>query len=262
MIKSMYRISIKSAAMSSFTVTLTGQSSELSSTFFPEIVLDENSEYSCGLLDLTTFHSIPNITWKNDTLVYIKDEKKPEGYEDIPEHQGKLPYDYIPVPTGSYEAAEILDYLKDELKKRGITFLYGINKNTLKTSIKCSVDLLFNFKNSVHKMFGFKCIGIKNGVWTESEDIIRISNQDIIRVECNIVSGSFINGKRCHSIYEFPSNKVNVGYKIIEQPKNIIYLPVVPRRINYIQISFVDQNGENIDFRGENITCRIHIKKE
>lgn len=244
--------------MSSFTVTLTGHSSELSSSFFPEIVLDEDSEYSCGLLDLTTYHSMPNITWKNDALAFIANA---EGFESTPDYQPGLDYSMITVPTGSYEAVEILEYLKKKLDERKFTFDYKINKNTLKTMIKCSADLLFGFTNSIHEVFGFKCSGIKRGTWTESEDIIRISNQDIIRVECNIVSGSFINGKRCHSIYEFASNKVNVGYKIIEQPKNIIYLPVVPRRINYIQISFVDQDGELIDFRGENITCRIHIKK-
>lgn len=145
---------------------------------------------------------------------------------------------------------------------RGITFEYSINKNTFKMTIKCSVDILFTDTNTIGKVLGFSCRQIFKDIETESSDIIKISTQDIIRVECSIVTGSFINGRRCHSIYEFASNKVNVGYKIIEVPNNIIYLPVVPKRINFIQISFVDQNGESIDFRGENITCRIHIKRE
>lgn len=92
--------------------------------------------------------------------------------------------------------------------------------------------------------------------------MIKISKLNVIRVECNIVSGAYVNGRQCHSIYEFASNKVDAGYKIVEQPVNVIYMPVVPRRINCIQISVVDQNGELVDFRGEEITCRIHIKRD
>lgn len=239
--------------MSSFTVTLSGNSSELSNTFFPEIVLDERAEYSCGLLDLTTYHSIPNISSNNNTFHYtVHDANEPDV---------AIKNNSIKIPTGSYEADEILEYIKNSLKDENITFTYKINKNTLKTTIKCSADIDFRNPNSIRKVFGFPAELIKSEVETESSDIVKISTQDIIRVECDIISGSFINGKRSHSIYEFACNKVGVGYKIIEQPKNIIYLPVVPRRIKSIAISFVDQNGELIDFRGENITCRIHIKK-
>lgn len=236
--------------MSSFTVTLSGNSSELSSAFFPEIVLDEESEYFCALLDLTTYHSIPNINDNNNLFHYFIER------ENVPRV-----LDYIKIPTGSYEAAEILEYIKTELKTKKIEFNYKINKNTLKTLIKCSTGINFAKPNSIRNVFGFPAVLIERNIETESLDIVKISTQDVIRVECDIISGSFINGKRSHSIYEFASNKVDVGYKIIEQPKNIIYLPVVPRRIKSISITFVDQNGDLIDFRGESITCRIHIKK-
>lgn len=258
--------------MSSFTFTLTGNSTELSSTFCPEIVLDDDSNYSCGLLDFTTYHSIPNVSEKNRCLNYYKFKDGVDESVDIVNLTGEQilgkydekfgEYGIILIPTGTYEADEILQYLKATFETRGITFEYKINKNTLKTSIKCSADLIFGFTNSIHGLLGYNGPGIRRNTWGESQDIIRISNQDVIRIECNIVSGSYMNGKLCHSIYEFASNKVAVGYKLIEQPKNIIYLPVVQRRINNIQISITDQNGELIDFRGENIICRIHIKKD
>lgn len=235
--------------MSSYTFTLTGNSSELSSTIFPEIVLDENAEYSCALLELTTFHTIPNVMESNNKF-YFYDKNWLES---------------IAIPVGSYEADDILEYIKIVLKSFDISFDYVINRNTFKTTITCSNTLVIgntHSDNILTTIFGFTDgKTIHKDVLTESNQTIKISNQDVVRVECNLISGSYINGKRSQSIYEFASNKVGIGYKIIERPHNLIYLPVASKRINFIQISICDQNCELIDFRGESITCRIHIKK-
>lgn len=230
--------------MSSITVSLTGTTSELTANFFPEIVLDEKYEYSCGLLDFTTYQSTPNISKSNNTFHF----------------DGGV----IEIPIGSYEVVEVLDYIKMKLQDFGISFDYKVNKNTFKTTVKCSAKILLGLPNSIHTVLGFRGgVGeeIPANFEHESEEAIRISKLNVIRIECNIISGAYVNGKLCHAIYEFASNKVDIGYKIIEQPQNIIYLPVIPRRISSIQISVVDQNGDLIDFRGEDITCRIHIKR-
>lgn len=236
--------------MSSFTVSLTGNTSILSSTFFPEIVLDREHSYSCGLLDFTTYQSIPNITIKNNELKF----KKGDGNGTIT--------DSIYIPPGSYEADDVLNYINNALEEREVSFEFDINRNTLKTTIKCGLEIDSSQNNSILKVFGFKDDKIAADTKTESHDVIKISELNVIRVECNIVSGAYINGKPCHSIYEFASNKVDIGYKIIEQPSNVIYMPVIPKRIDYIQIKIVDQDGHLIDFRGEEITCRIHIKRD
>lgn len=243
--------------MSSHTISLTGNSSELSHTFSPELSLDDKYEYSCGLLDFVTYHSIPNITHTNNKFFFTKTENISDKKQDV--------IDMIEVPIGCYEAEDVLKYIKNKLMDFSITFEYEINKNTLKTTFKCSARILFGFADSIYEVFGFK------GEWgyeipahtsSESNDIIKISKLNIIRVECNIVSGAYVNGKPRHTIHEFASNKVHVGYKIIEQPRNIIYLPLIQKRINSIHISIVDQEGRPIDFRGEEIACRIHIKRD
>lgn len=96
-----------------------------------------------------------------------------------------------------------------------------------------------------------------------SDHITKITNIDVIRVECDIVSGSYVNGKLCHTIHQFSHCKVSPGYKFIEVPQHIIYLPLKEKekQLRTIQISVVDQDGHLIDFRGEQISCRIHIKK-
>lgn len=256
--RSYFRISIEKAAIMSTTVTFTGQSSELTANFFPELELDDRFEYSCGLLDFTTYQSVPNIHNGNNKL-YFEPTKRTEKFMDKDDPDGKL---CITVPIGSYEIEEIVDYIVKRFKPYGITFELVVNKVTLKSTIKCSTDLIFNRHDSIHRVFGFNSREtIKANESKESENIVKITTLNTIIVECDIVSGSYRNGKKTHSLYEF-APKVGVGYKIIEVPRNIIYLPVTTKRIRSIQIKIVDQDRNIIDFRGEEITCRIHIKRD
>lgn len=255
--------------MSSNTFTLTGNSSKLRCSIFPEVILNETSDYSCALLELTTYHSIPNINQSNCSFLFYAVPDKNE-HDKFHPSDGANP-DFMQefkIPTGSYEAHEILDYIKRFIARYNFSFEYTIDKNTFKTKIKCSTAIYVGDlypENVLRKIFGFqksdKSI-LSKDIECVSDSIIKIASQDVVRVECNIVSGSYVNGKSSHTIHEFATNKVDVGYKIIERPKNLIYLPIVSKRLNYIEISLVDQNGEPIDFRGETVTCRIHIKKE
>lgn len=246
----------------STTFTLTGNSANLSCSIFPEVVLDENSEYSCALLELTTYQTIQNVNLANNRVHYYatgEDQKAATGPSDGHLYQFR-------VPPGSYEAHEILDYIKHIFSQFDFRFEYNINKNTSKVIIKCSTAICIpppDDCNIFRSIFGFtteKICPLNEYVYPQN--IIKIANQDVVRVECNLTTGSYVNGVSSHTIYEFATNKVEVGYKIIEQPRNLIYLPVAYRRLNYIEISLVDQNGEPIDFSGETVTCRIHVKKD
>lgn len=76
-----FSFSLQKVAMSSITLTLTGNNSSLNSHFYPEIELDERYNHSACILDLYTYNSIPNINETNNTLVYSKDDGK--SYERI-----------------------------------------------------------------------------------------------------------------------------------------------------------------------------------
>lgn len=58
--------------MSSITLTLTGDSSQLSAQYCPAIDLsdDGGGEYVCGLVDFQTFNSIPNIDESNNLFYF------------------------------------------------------------------------------------------------------------------------------------------------------------------------------------------------
>lgn len=88
---------------------------------------------------------------------------------------------------------------------------------------------------------------------------VNILTVNSIRIECNITTNAFINNKRVHTIHEFFPN-VAPGYKIIEIPNSIIYLPVTIQSIASLTLKIVDQNGDLVNFRGEKILIRLHLR--
>ena len=221
------------------TITLSGKSSILEAQFFPAIELSEKKNYVLGLVELLTFNSIPNIDEKNK--FYIKGE------------------DPITIPVGSYEIDSIEEYLKKELEPKNITLELKANNNTLHSVIKCSREINFKPNDSIGYLLGFTSEDFSADTSHISKFPVRILKINSLRVECNITTGAYANGQRVHTIHEFfPA--VSPGFKIIEIPTQVIYLPLTTKTIDNIQIRIVDQDGTLVNFRGEVITIRLHIK--
>lgn len=225
--------------MASTTITLSGSASILTANFFPPIELNECFEYECGLIDFQSFYSFPNI---DETMNSI--------------HIGS---EEIIIPTGTYEIETINQCIKRHLKESA-AFNISINKNTLHTEIESSLPIDFIRENSIAPLLGFTKRKFEANETIISDSLVNISRVNVIRVECDIIHGSYFNNKRTHTLHEFFS-KVAVGYKIIESPQNVIYFPVTRSIINSITLSIIDQNNNLINFRGETITARIHIKR-
>lgn len=168
----------------------------------------------------------------------------------------------IRIPVGSYEIEKIFEYLTNILKKESeALFEAYVDKNTLKSIIKCNRKIDFNIQNSIASLFGFdkKILYEKNKIY-ESDNIVNIFKVNTIRIECDLIKGSYINSKAAYTIHEFIP-KVSSGYKIVEIPNNIIYLPIAARTIPIINIKILDQDDNLVNFRGETITVRLHVKK-
>ncbi len=73
------------------------------------------------------------------------------------------------------------------------------------------------------------------------------------------MGGSYLNGQKVHTIHQF-FPRVNPGFKIIEVPAKIIYLPISVQSIDFLELRIIDQDNNLIDFQGEEITVRIHVK--
>lgn len=233
--------------MSSITITLTGNTSSLSANFYPEITLDDRFEYSCALLDFHTYNYIPNVNGKNNKLAYTLN-----GINAV-----------LEIPIGSYEISHLSKYINRYFAKREIFFEIHSNTNTFKCYINCDETMVVHFSqpDSVGRLFGFDAVDLSESEYHEADGPTSIESLNTIRIDCDLTTGSFHNGKSTHTIYEF-SPSVDPGYKINEHPRNLIYLPIIRKRINTVNVRILNQSGELVDFRGENIVCRFHIRRD
>lgn len=221
----------------SFTLSITGKSSLITTNYSPTLELD--SDYECALLHLSTFNSIPNITKSNNKFHYGNNE-------------------VVEIPEGAYELQDIYDLIKQKVKDC-ILKLY-CNNNTLKASIFCSKDIHFDKQDSIGELLGFGKLFLKSNIIHDSQLPVNILSTTVVRVECDFVSGSYINGKPSHIIHEFAPT-VPPGYRIIEIPKIPIYFPVNRNTINSITIRILDINNNLVDLRGEEVNLYLHLKR-
>lgn len=212
----------------------------MTTQYFPPIELEPHKNYVLGLVEFLSFNSIPNIDVGKNKF-YVGDE-------------------VIVLPTGSYEIEDIERYLQEALTPRGISLNLRPNNNTLRSLLKCNKTVDFRPEDSIAPLLGFAPRELSSNTTHSSDLPVAILRVNALRVECNITSGAYINGHRVHTIHEFfPA--VPPGYKIIEVPSQVIYLPVTVKVIDHVQVRIVDQDGELVNFRGETITIRLHIRE-
>lgn len=227
----------------SSTFTLSGNTSILSTNYFPPIELDRKFEYVLGLVDLQTYNSIPNVHEKNNRF-YYNDE-------------------VVIIPEGSYEIDDIYKYINNTISKnKSLKYFLTINanNNTLKCEIISSLVINFEKENNIGSLLGFKKKILQPNTNHISDLPIDILGVSSIQIDCNIIRNSYRNNQLIHIIHQF-FPVVPPGYKIVEIPSNVIYLPVNVHTINNITLKLIDQNDKLINFRGENITIRLELKK-
>lgn len=222
-----------------FTFTFTGKQSVLKSIFFPPLELPKDKNFVIGLVDFYTYYSIPNI-YSGCNKFYV----------------GGKTFD---IPIGSYEIDELERYLKEILAEHEISLSLEANNSTLTCEITCSEEIDFEKRDSINQILGFNHKKLEANKKHTSDLPIKISKVSSLRIECDIIYGSYVNGQKVYAIHQFVPT-VSPGYKIVEIPREIIYLPVRSHIIDDIQIRILDQDGDIVDFRGEDITVRLHLK--
>ena len=239
----------------SFQVIVSGDKSNFNTLFNPKIELDKEKVYEIALVNLETYYSFPNIDDSNNVFVYSHD-------------QGQT-WTKIKIPIGSYEIDDINNYLRFEMQRIGHydeinneAFInIAANSNTLKCIliIGQGYQVDFNQANSLSKVLGFTGNKYSEG-FHESEKPVNILSINSILVNIDIIDGSYVNGKTKNTIYSFFPD-VSPGFKIIESPVNLVYLPILPQTIQNINLTITDQDENILNLRGEKLTARFHIRE-
>ena len=249
------QIAKNTAHKTSFQVIVSGDKSNFNTLFNPKIELDKEKVYEIALVNLETYYSFPNIDDSNNIFVYSHD-------------QGQT-WTKIKIPIGSYEIDDINNYLRFEMQRIGHydevnnePFInIAANSNTLKCIliIGRGYKVDFNQANSLSKVLGFTGNKYNEG-FHESEKPVNILSINSILVNIDIIDGSYVNGKTKNTIYSFFPD-VSPGFKIIESPVNLVYLPILPQTIQNINLSITDQDENILNLRGERLTVRFHIRE-
>ena len=116
------------------------------------------------------------------------------------------------------------------------------NTNTLKSEmfLKNNYEVDFRKDKSIDSLLEFHSNLYTSG-FHESENMVNILTINSILVNIDIISGSYVNGSTQLTIYWFFPD-VSPGYKIIENPHNLLYLPITADTIHSITIWLTDQN--------------------
>ena len=134
------------------------------------------------------------------------------------------------------------------------------NTNTLKSDmiLKNNYEVDFRQDKSINSLLGFHSKLYTSG-FNESENMVNILTINSILVNIDIISGSYVNGSTPRTIYSF--SDVSPGYKNIENPHNFLYLPITSDTIHSITIWLTDQNGNELNLRGENLSMRFRLRE-
>ena len=223
--------------------------------FNPLIQLDERKKYEMALVSLETYYSFPNIDSANNNFRYSPDN----GTNWIK----------INIPEGCYEITDINEYIKRTMKDNGhydaANDRYYItiepNNNTLKSVMSIGSNYKVDFRPtySISTILGFNSQKYSKG-YNESENIVNILSVNSLRVTSDVIGSSYTNGGTENIIYSFFPN-VGPGYKIVQEPMNLIYLPVILNTISQMETKLVDQNEKLMNLRGEERSIRFHIKE-
>src|SRR6218665_291264 len=240
----------------SFSILLSERSSQIRTKFNPLIQLDKSKRYEIAFANLETYNSFPNIDSSNNNCRYSPDKE--------------TTWFNINVPEGSYEIVDIDEYVQRIMKENrhyapaagdgdvgGEIYPISIqpNNNTLKSvlDIDANYKVDFTTANSIRTVLGFNS-QIYSAGYNES------MNVNSLRVTSDVIGSSYSNGTTENVIYSFFPN-VGPGYKIMEVPVNLVYLPITLFTISAMETKLTDQNGKLLNLRGEELSIRFQIRE-
>src|SRR5271163_1191837 len=244
--------------MGPYTIKHTDTKSDFTFNLLPPIHLKQDTQYEAALLSINLYNSIPNITDENNKFKYSADNGKT--------------WKIITLNGGSYE----IQAMNDEIQRAMITNGdYDIDNKEFYITLSADIAELksminitnrsyivdFNIENSIGSTLGFQPVILHIG-YNKSQEIVDITKINLVLVNVDIISGSYVSGHQSPCIYSFDPYKVPPGYKLDDRPNpSLTYYPVNRTSINSLRIWLTDQNNKPVDVRGEKVTVKLQIRE-
>ena len=233
--------------MASFYVIQSGKNSKIETNFVPSLELE--GAYEIALQSIETYYSFANIDEKNNKIRVSQDNGT--SWKDLT------------FAVGCYEHEDINEELQRMMvliggKKDDI--ILKPNKNTFQTIMTISgvVQVDFNIENSIRTVLGFDAKIYKSGRHL-SEHTVNIMRVNSIFVHTDVIGSAYVNGSQSPVIYSFFPD-IPPGGKIIVQPSVLIYLPISLSVISRLTSWLTDQNNQELNLRGEELTIKYHLR--
>ena len=239
----------------SFSVVVSDNKTRFKTWFKPPIPLDKRKDNEIALINLEMYYSFQNIDGSNNCFT-CSPNLDPLWFGII-------------IPEGSYHVEDINEFIQRKMRKNGhcdkandkdhIEISANTNTLTSEMFLKSNYEVDFRKGKCINSLQGFDSNLYISG-FHESENMVNILAINSILVNIDIISGSYVNGFTQPTIYSFFPD-VSPGYKIIENPHNLLYLPITSDTIHSISIWLTDQNGNEQNLRGENLSMRFHLRE-
>ena len=168
------------------------------------------------------------------------------------------------IPVGCYEIDTINNKLQELTVEAGgekDKVIVSPNNTTLQVELNINdkeymVD--FNIEHSLRTVLGFNAKRYTFGTHANENPVVIMSVNSIM-VHCDIIIGSRLNGMEAPVIYNFFPD-ARPGDKIISTPKNLVYVPLTMDVLSHMTYWLTDQNGRELDLRGEELTITFYMK--
>ena len=118
---------------------------------------------------------------------------------------------------------------------------------------------MFKHATSMRAVLGFSQDDIEGIGDHEGTNLVSILKVNSIRVNCDLVTGSYVNESQKPVLYSFFPN-VPPGYKVVEIPNTPVYLPVSQTDIERIRVWLTDKDEQPLDLRGETLSMWLVIR--
>ena len=169
---------------------------------------------------------------------------------------------------GIYEVVDLNNTLKHILPDN-VKVSVTIDDIRLKSNLRINQTLLFTEKSFFYTFLGFTqsrsypLEDIENyyqlvaGLY-KSDKPINITGIDKIRLKCDCILGSIINGIREPILYSFALSSPP-GHKIYKEPRIKLFKKVNKSVLSHITFYFEDDDHKTVDFNNETIsfTCQL-----